>query len=729
MAVALAAAAAQTTEKGIPAFPGAEGFGATTPGGRGGRVIEVANLNSSGPGSLNAAGQAKGPRIVLFRVSGAIEGSVRVTEPYITIAGQTAPGDGICIRNGLLSVSTHDVIIRHLRVRPGDALFGPTPSDRDGLHIGGSEAYNIVIDHCSVSWGIDENMSVTGGPHDVTIQWCITSEALFDSLHFKGPHSMGMLAGRGVNGLSVLHTLFAFNYDRNPLLGMKGSRTRGVFDLRNNVIYQPDGGYYPYTSGGGNLEVNYVGNCLKTAKTGEDVSRAFWVFPYGGAPKFYLRDNVWPRMPKGQDARWSAAWDISDGKRGPIPVDMRSDEPAPAPAVATDSAAQAYERVLSFAGCTQPVRDVVDARVVADVRDRGGRFIHSPMEVGGWPTYASTPAPADRDHDGMPDAWEKRLGFDSTDPADGSRDRDGDGYTNVEEFLNETDPTAPDSGVALPQKPVEVQAGNDHIRGPAARKAGDEYLATLKTPNAAAGSREAFIKKIRGAKSTVADVLGIKFVGVEPGVFRIGKAEITLIKPYEISAYEVTQAQWETVMGTRPWSGQPGAEDDPSHPASYINYIDAQEFISRLNAGGDRAYRLPTRCEWVWAARGGTDSPYGFGRDTKALYGYAWCACAGQDGRSHRPNSPQSVGRLKPNPWGLYDMAGNVAEWVQDWSWRAKRDATDPKGPERGTCRHYCGGYFLSPDYYMLRIITVATRPHHRRAGIGFRLCRERRLP
>ena len=725
--VVLAAAGASGQDRRIPAFPGAEGFGATTPGGRGGRIIEVTNLNTSGPGSLNAACTAEGPRIVVFRVSGEIKGRVSVSRPYITIAGQTAPRDGICIRDGGLSVSAHDVIIRYLRVRPGDDFYGPTPSDRDGLHIRGEKTRDVVIDHCSISWAIDENVSIVNGAHNLTLQWCITSEALYDSLHFKGPHSMGMLVARGVNNVSLHHCLFAFNGDRNPLLSFSRDKTPRLFDLRNNVIYQGD--KLPRSKATGHVHANFVGNMFKAGRavelpTGANI--AWRIKDTKFRPMFYAEDNIWPAMPKGKVDPWLAVWPVRPKPDGPPLPAMPLAEPLPAPPVTTEPAEQAFESVVGFAGCTRPVRDVVDDRVTSEARDGTGRTIDDLKEIGGWPTYASTVPPVDTDHDGMPDTWERRFKLDPKDGADGPEDLDGDGYTNVEEFLNDTDPMQPDTGAPVAQRPVKVQAGNDSIRRAAARKIGSEYLAKLRTPNAAPGRRDAFIEQVRANRKEVADVLELKFTKIEPGAFRIRSKTITLTKPYEIGIHEVTQAQWEAVMGTRPWSGQPGAGDDPKHPATYISYLDAKEFISRLNACDGRTYRLPTRCEWLWAAAGGTESPYGFGKDQKDLWKYAWCHCKLGTGKEQRPRSPQAVGTLEPNAYGLYDMAGNTAEWVQDWSWwTPSRDETDPKGPAEGTWRAYCGGYFLSPDYYMLIVVTSRMGPHQRKPGMGLRLCRE----
>ena len=441
------------------AFPGAEGFGARTPGGRGGRVIEVVNLNSSGPGSLNAACRAKGPRIVVFRVSGIIEGTVRIREPFITIAGQTAPGDGICLRNGMLVINAHDVIVRYLRVRTGDHPLGPSAADRDGIALSGNGANNVIIDHCSVSWAIDENMQNWGRNRNVTFQWCLISEPLADSLHPKGPHGKGLIVGREEVSISVHHNLFAHNAGRNPEANLIRSKTPGVFDFVNNVIYN----HSRYVCGQiyGNLHMNYVGNHIKLGPDGSITEpRGLEIYGTDGRTKVYVRDNTWP----GKAADEKDDWLVVGKQLGPqarlAPRALRLTEPVEAPAISTEPSADVYESVLQYAGCTRPVRDVVDTRVVAEVRTRAGRIIDTQEEVGGWPTYASDAPPADSDHDGMPDAWETRFKFNPNDASDGPKDADGDGYTNVEEFLNETDPAKPDTGAPLPHLPVALQTLN-----------------------------------------------------------------------------------------------------------------------------------------------------------------------------------------------------------------------------------------------------------------------------
>ena len=716
-----------------PAFPGAEGFGAYAKGGRGGRVIEVTNLNARGPGSLQAACDAKGPRIVVFRVSGIIDGSVHVKEPFCTIAGQTAPGDGICIRSGELRVHTHDVVIRYLRSRPGGHPLGPNGENRDCFDFSGN-AHDVIIDHCSFSWTTDENVTTWGRPRNATIQWCISSEALCDGIHPKGPHSMGMLLGKGDNTVTVHHCLLAHNNGRNPRMSNKPGNPPSIFDIRNNVIY--DHGRYGAATAHGDILLNFVGNTFKMGPSSYE-PHPRGLYPYGGEKtRIYVDDNNWRDKPKGVD-EWRVVDSVLLPDRELYKPELRGLEPIDTPAVTTESAAQAYESVLKYAGCRRPVRDVVDDRIVAEVRAGTGQIIDSPRYVGGYPTYASAAPPPDADHDAMPDAWERRHGFNPKDPADGPRDLDGDGYTNVEEFLNLTDPAKPDTGVPAPPPVVVIQSGNDRMRRDAGRKTGKDLLAKEQTPLATHEAREALLKKVRESGKRVADVLGLRFVKIEPGEFELWEIKIKITKPFEIGIFEVTQTQWQMVMGTRPWLGQPAAQDNPQFPATYISHLDTQEFIARLNASGDRQYGLPTQAEWRLAAHGGTDFLYGFQEDEQRVPEYAWCCYrVYKDKRmaaKHFPTFPQAVGKLKPNPFGVYDMAGNVRELVSDYasyhyySDRAKygSERTDPTGPDTGECRTVCGGHFrYVPSQVLRRRPFTGHRPHYRGFGLGFRLRR-----
>ena len=418
---------AQTAKSSaLPAFPGAEGFGSTTPGGRGGRVIFVTNLDDTGAGSFRAACEADGPRIVIFRVSGLISlaSPIVVKNPYITIAGQTAPGDGICLRNYTFVIAAHDVVVRYLRSRLGD-LSG---QEADSITLA-SGAANVVIDHCSATWSVDEALSLAGNVSNVTVQWCLIAEGLNQSKHTKGAHGYGSLS-RANGAVTWHHNLWAHNNSRNPRLGDNyGRAPYPTFDVRNNVIYD----YGEIASGltQGVLKVNYVGNYIRP---GPD-SKATTPIRVGGPSdlSFYIRGNVF----EGNAALTADNSQFFD----PVTIDGKRQvqtvaEPFSAEPVKTTSAARAYEAVLREVGASLPRRDSADARIVDQVRRRRGAIIDSQEQVGGWPSLSSKAAPVDREGDGMPDAWERRHGLNPRDAADGAADRDRDGYTNIEEYVN-----------------------------------------------------------------------------------------------------------------------------------------------------------------------------------------------------------------------------------------------------------------------------------------------------
>jgi predicted amidohydrolase YtcJ len=414
------------TQRTLPAFPGAEGFGAQTPGGRGGRVLVVRNLNDAGPGSLREALQAKGPRTVVFGVSGIIDlkSQIRVSEPFLTVAGQSAPGEGICLRGDGISVSTHDVVIRYLRVRPGEGLG----KEVDAIAIGG-ESYNVVIDHCSASWSVDEALSPSGGIRDVTVQWCLIGESLRKSVHKKGEHGYGSLA-RAVGGVTFHHNLWVKNTARNPRLGDNyGKPPFPIFDVRNNVMALWGGTCSGMT--GDELSANYVDNYLKPGPESSD--RPPIALTKTARVRYHVAGNVVEGRPQhsGNDGEMFAP--AEEGGRKLFELMPR---PFGAPAVSTTKAGQAYEHVLAGAGAGRPVRDAVDARIIEEVRSGKGRIIDSTREVGGWPVYKAVAAAPDRDGDGMPDSWESARGMNPQDAGDAALDRDGDGYTNVEEYLN-----------------------------------------------------------------------------------------------------------------------------------------------------------------------------------------------------------------------------------------------------------------------------------------------------
>ncbi len=408
----------------LPAFPGAEGFGAQTAGGRGGKVVYVRNLADSGPGSLRAAVKEKGPRTILFAVSGIIDlkSPVEVQEPYVTIAGQSAPGDGICLRGFGLRVETHDVVIRFLRSRPGD-LAG---REVDAVSIGG-ESYNVVVDHSSATWCVDECLSPSGAIRDVTVQWSLIGEALNRSVHGKGDHGYGSLV-RAVGGVSLHHNLWIHNSARNPRLGDNYKRPPyPVFDVRNNVMYNWGGVCSGMT--GDKLSANYVGNYLKPGVNSS--KKAPIVLTKTADVEYFVEGNVVEGRPALSGERMFEPWE-EGGRR----LFRLAGSAFAAPAISATSAEEAFEEVLEHVGAVLPKRDAVDARLVEHVRSGGGRMIDSQKDVGGWPEYGSAAAPVDSDGDGMPDVWEESKGLNPSLASDGALDRDNDGYTNLEEYLN-----------------------------------------------------------------------------------------------------------------------------------------------------------------------------------------------------------------------------------------------------------------------------------------------------
>lgn len=443
--------------KAIEAFPGAEGFGAATPGGRGGRVIEVTSLADKGAGTLRAAIEATGPRIVVFGVSGVIctKSVLNVFNPYITIAGQTAPGDGICLKGQPLIVNTHDVVVRYIRSRVGATEWPEGTSwqliDVDSISVyrpeypHQPEVYNVVLDHVTASWSVDEVLSTSGeflkngkpSTRDVTIQWSMIYEGLYDSLQSEGAeHSKGMLIGTlggGDINTSIHHNLFAHNNKRNAYF-QTGTRV----DFVNNVIYNW-GERACRAADNANHDnktfLNLVCNYFKPGpNTTNDLEMTFNK-SIRGDMKGYVHGNIGPRRPSESDDEWAMTDQSTDSRC------FSATRPLDAPPVTTWSAKEAYEKVLKYAGAMLPVRDAHDIRVVNDVRNGTGRFIDDPGEVGGWPAYKSARPPTDSDHDGMPDKWETTKGLNPKDPRDSRGDRDRDGYTNVEEYLNSLVPS------------------------------------------------------------------------------------------------------------------------------------------------------------------------------------------------------------------------------------------------------------------------------------------------
>jgi hypothetical protein len=416
------------------AFPGAEGFGRFTTGGRGGRVIEVTTLNDGGAGSLRNAIDASGKRTIVFRVSGtiALNSRLSINNGDVTIAGQTAPGDGICLRNYDVYIGADNVILRYLRFRLGDE------KQVEADAIWGRNQRNIIIDHCSMSWSVDETASFYDN-ENFTMQWCIISESLYNSVHSKGAHGYGGIWG-GM-GASFHHNLLADHSSRNPRFNgsrYSGQPDREIVDHRNNVIYNW-GGNSAYGGEAGNQ--NMITNYYKYGPATRNGNVRYRIVnPSDDLGKWYVADNYVFGYPDVTADNWA------DGVQPDHPGDIRVDTPFPFAPVVTHSANNAFELVLADAGAVLPNRDAVDARIVAEVRSgtatyggvwgAGSGIIDSQTQVGGWPELQTYNVPIDNDHDGMADDWEQANGLDPTNPEDRNGDFDGDGYSNLEDYLN-----------------------------------------------------------------------------------------------------------------------------------------------------------------------------------------------------------------------------------------------------------------------------------------------------
>jgi endonuclease/exonuclease/phosphatase family metal-dependent hydrolase/pectate lyase len=424
-------------ESQTPAFPGAEGFGRFAKGGRGGDVYHVTTLNDAGPGSFrDGIATATGPRTIVFDVSGTIElkSKLVVDKSFLTIAGQTAPGDGVCLKDQSFQIrKASHVIVRYLRVRLGDENK-TKPAGFDAMTT--DDIDHVIIDRVSVSWGIDGLHDLRRGGN-VTVQWCLYAEALHDSLHEKGPHAMLASFRDLTAGVSIHHNLFASSRERHPTLGGSPRTKPGaVCDFRNNVVYNASG-----ATNLGNCRINVVNNYyrpgpnapanhqpLATKAEVEGATRAYLAGNVFEGNEAYTQDNF-----KAVDfARWSKGGylaktleqvrSVTEFELGEAKLD-------------THEATTARDRVLLTAGASLR-RDATDARIVAGVRDRSHRMINSQKDVGGWPKLKSGIVPADADGDGMSDWWEKIEGLNEKDPADRNSIRPGQPYTNLERYLN-----------------------------------------------------------------------------------------------------------------------------------------------------------------------------------------------------------------------------------------------------------------------------------------------------
>lgn len=415
------------------AFPGAEGAGRFAAGGRGGAVIRVTNLNDAGPGSLRAAIEAKGPRTVVFDVAGTIQlkSELKIREGQITIAGQTAPGGGITLRDQTLVISADDVVIRFIRSRLG----AESKVEGDAIWINGGR--RIILDHVSASWSVDETLSASArygqpdqGFYDLTVQWSIIADSLARSIHAKGDHGYGSLI-RGGNGsrISFHHNLWANHMARMPRPGNYDGPDKDpmgpLFDFRSNVFYNWGKGHAGYNADkAARATYNFVDNAYVAGPNSE--KRVAFQESNAEAKAYFAgnsMDGVVPGDP------WSlAAFTI------PEPAGYRLAGPVEVAPVTPEPADKAYARVLADAGASV-WRDPVDRRIVEGVRTRTGKVVNNQAEAGGWPALPAGKPAKDTDGDGMPDAWEKARGLDPRKADGAALAKDGSGWTNLELYL------------------------------------------------------------------------------------------------------------------------------------------------------------------------------------------------------------------------------------------------------------------------------------------------------
>ncbi len=433
----------------VPGFPGAEGEGMYVSGGRGGDVYHVTNLNDSGTGSLRY-GLANAPasgRTIVFDVGGmiALSSTLSVSRPNVTIAGQTAPGIGICLRNYGTGIGAQSIIIRHLRFRPGDANKGPAPGfSGDSLSLSASR---VIVDHCSASWGIDECLSSAGnGSYDVTVQYCFITEGLDQTGLYHdawntnynpgGPshHSMGSLIKpvSGSGQATYHHSFWAGNGNRNPGVGTYDASQTFKADIRNNALYNNRNNGYRSDGLSSRFDLNYVGNYIIA---GPETASSWWSKAFDAKNQdsnFYIYQSgnkIDSNRNLSRDGT-DTGWGMFAGTYNMLasPTSMRP--------VTTHTADQAYLRVINGAGALPWSRDSVDARMVQNLLGMSGSIIDSQTEVGGYPVLPpdSRPAGWDTDQDGMPDYWELAVGSDPQ--LANNNHTNSDGYTDLEHYLN-----------------------------------------------------------------------------------------------------------------------------------------------------------------------------------------------------------------------------------------------------------------------------------------------------
>ncbi len=730
IAVSCSASGQEPAATLLKAFPEAEGFGACTRGGRGGKVYYVTTLDDYVPGkdvpiegSLRAAVEAKGPRLVLFQVGGTIslKADLWVQKPFLTIAGQTAPGGGICIKDYQFVLATNDTIVRHVRFRSGDL------TRREQMAVGIFGGNNSILDHCSMTWATDEVMSAFGA-YNFTAQWSIISEGLSHSYHPKGEHSKGSIID-GTGGITIHHCVYAHNASRNPRVNTV------VLDFRNNVLY--NWGY----RGGYTTEapcfMNYVANYLKAGPSTSKSVRTRTFDPGDDMARVFFQDNVLAECPEETANNVLLIRVPRDSDPEVIRAAVAVREPFPCPEVKTDPPETVLASVLDAAGAILPKRDAADARLMEEIRNGTGRIIDSPADVGGWPVLADAPPAPDSDSDGMPDAWEESQGFDSHQGADGNGDADGDGYTNVEEFINATDPRSPEKDCT-----VDAEAFRRYQQDALALSANGKALFEERKASieAAYEAHKTAMKEtlkvtvtpgdVLNAKRIVLDIDGrasLKLVRIPVGTFMMGSPEneggeanehpqhrVNISRAFFLAETPTTSKQFWAVMGDTFGKIKAGEEECSAHEVDWATAVD---YCDILSAATGYQFRLPTEAEWEYTCRAGTTTAFNTGdiiTSDQANFDATEATRYNPVGKS--VGKKRAVRSYPPNGWGLYDMHGNDAEYCLDSCYRKYTEAevTDPVYLEGGV-KVLRGGRDTSKAFFIRSAYRYGYAP-----GVGY---------
>ncbi len=445
----------------ITAFPGAEGFGAETIGGRNGFICKVSNVNDSGEGSLRACIEHSEPRTVIFTTGGVIHltSKLTISNPYISIFGQTAPGDGIMlsgspnIKGDLVTISTHDVVIQYLRLRAGTAdnpnccnsalsLAGSSNT------VTGTQAYNIIIDHCSFSWATDNVVATLYDVHDITLSNSIIGPSLPPDISEKTKVARGAYFGSaGTYSLSIHHNLFVHNQEHNPSI----ETDSGIVDFVNNIIYNWGSAGAELLGDKGHMQINLVQNLYVMGPESKDQTPEVIAYYLNQDYQIYIAETLSIR-----DSKQPEALPVNIQFKDWTHRHWEAEGHFNAPIINTYKVEDLKKKLLPYVGASLPKRDSVDKQVIQDVKKYQGiksscsnkdvkNVTTSCLTSFNWPQYKAGKPRADQDNDGMPDEWEKENGLDPT-KDDALKDNNANGYTNIEEWVFSLTPPA------LPEK-------------------------------------------------------------------------------------------------------------------------------------------------------------------------------------------------------------------------------------------------------------------------------------